>query len=204
MMTSEEIRNLYAQMASNYDKRVFQEKDYIAFEKIPGWICKYIGSENTSVKVLDLGCGTGLSSAVFFKHGYHVTGIDITPEMIEEARKLPYERLLCKSLEGLLPFENNGFDVAVLLGVMEFIVHPKVLFQEVRRVLKDKGLFGLTVPMKLSQEKEKKLNIFSYTKNYIETLFQVCGFSVVLEEEIPGFISEGEMVSYYAYILKPF
>ncbi|MEI6242098.1 MAG: class I SAM-dependent methyltransferase [Chlamydiota bacterium] len=203
-MSPEEIQKLYAQMASNYEKRVSQEKDYVAFERVPKWIVKTLHSMEKPIKVLDLGCGTGLSSVEFFKSGYHVTGIDITQEMINEAKKLPFERLLCHSIEGLLPFDDKEFDVTVLLGVMEFVMHPKVLFREVKRILKSKGLFGLTVPVKLPQDVEKKLHIFSYAKRDIETIFNICGFSIIFEEEIPGFISEGETVKYYAYILQPF
>lgn len=38
-------------------------------------------------RVLDLGCGTGEPMAAFFiEHGFHVTGIDIAPAMVEMAK----------------------------------------------------------------------------------------------------------------------
>lgn len=39
-------------------------------------------------RLLDLGCGTGWTSALFARRGYSVTGIDISPDMIASARRL--------------------------------------------------------------------------------------------------------------------
>src|SRR3989344_4193757 len=38
-------------------------------------------------KILDLGCGTGLHEKEFSKRGYDVTGLDLSEEMIEIAKK---------------------------------------------------------------------------------------------------------------------
>ncbi|MCF8078162.1 MAG: methyltransferase domain-containing protein [Desulfobacterales bacterium] len=38
--------------------------------------------------VLDVACGPGVLSCAFAKHARHVTGIDITPSMLEQAKKL--------------------------------------------------------------------------------------------------------------------
>ena len=46
-------------------------------------------------KVLDLGCGTGNSTFPFFARGFHVTGLDASPDMLAVAReKLPPVRFV--------------------------------------------------------------------------------------------------------------
>jgi ubiquinone/menaquinone biosynthesis C-methylase UbiE len=37
--------------------------------------------------VLDVACGTGIVSCTFAKVVFHVTGIDITPAMVEQAKR---------------------------------------------------------------------------------------------------------------------
>ncbi|BCI52161.1 methyltransferase [Mycolicibacterium litorale] len=37
--------------------------------------------------ILDVGCGTGATTALFARHGARVTGIDLSPNMIGEARR---------------------------------------------------------------------------------------------------------------------
>jgi SAM-dependent methyltransferase len=199
-MKPEEIVPFFEARAKDYDHAVFQDRDYIAFSKIPLWM---IPALKTGKKILDLGCGTGLSSAEFFKCGCAVTGIDITPGMIFEAQKHPFERLICQSLEEELPVETQEFDAAILLGVMEFIHRPLALFAEVRRALKKEGLFGLTIPQKLSPSQEKQLDIFTYEEKASQQLFAEAGFRVVYREEFPGFTSAGIEVRYDGYLLEP-
>ncbi|MFA6119053.1 MAG: methyltransferase domain-containing protein [Parachlamydiales bacterium] len=201
-MSSKKIIDLYNQLAPEYDDLVLKGKDYVAYEKIPKWVVKDLDCKISEANILDLGCGTGLSSIEFFKAGFQVTGIDITPEMIQRAQKLPFQRLFCMSLETDLPFNDKEFDAAVLLGVMEFINDPKALFKEIFRVLKNHGIFGLSIPAKLPRDKEEKLEIFTYDKESIEKVFQSAGFSIKHCEKILGFTSSGEVVEYYGYLLK--
>ena len=44
--------------------------------------------------VLDIACGTGIVSGEFAKMAAHVTGIDLTPAMIEQAKLLQQEKQL--------------------------------------------------------------------------------------------------------------
>jgi len=136
-MTPEEIIKKYSDAAKVYDKKGL-DSGYIAYKNIALAVIDELKLKK--VKILDLGCGTGLSSVEFFKKGYEVTGIDITPEMIEEAKKHPFEKLICQNLETPLKVEDNMFDAAVLTGVMEFVQDPLMLFKEVNRVLKDDGV----------------------------------------------------------------
>lgn len=200
-MKQNEIIDLYDKLASRYDKLVFTDKDYIAYKKIPKWIIHAL-KQKTRTEILDLGCGTGLSSLELFKKGYFVTGIDISSKMVEEAKKLPFNKLYCQSLEEPLIFPSETFDAAQMLGVMEFIQDPAKLFSEVYKVLKNGGLFGITIPKKLSKNLEETLQIFTYTQDEIEQVFKKSNFSIKISESFQGFISDGITIEYMGYLLK--
>ena len=200
-MTPDEIIDLYNNLASNYDNLVFTDKDYIAYKKIPKWMIKSFKLRK-KIEILDLGCGTGLSSLEYFKKGYLITGIDISPKMIELAKKLPFEKLYCQSLEETLPIADEKFDAVQLLGVMEFIQKPNRLLSEVFRILKKRGLFGITIPKKLPKILEDKVQIFTYEKDEIEQIFKSSYFSIKNMEKFQGFISDGILVEYLAYLLE--
>ena len=57
---------------------------------------RLVASNNVSKKdtVLDVACGSGLVSCELAKVAYHITGIDITPAMIEQANLLKQEKKL--------------------------------------------------------------------------------------------------------------
>lgn len=76
----------------------------------------------TPGRAVDLGCGTGTKSLYMARHGWSVTGVDITPEAVKKARKkaaelgLDVEFVQCDLLdvpEGALP---GGYDFLLDFG----------------------------------------------------------------------------------------
>lgn len=65
--------------------------------------------------LLDLGTGTGFLGRKFAEKGLEVTGIDISEELLNEAKRLDREIGLniryVKSRAESLPFSENSFDV---------------------------------------------------------------------------------------------
>lgn len=88
--------------------------------------------------LIDLGTGDGSSFSAFGKHT--VTGVDISPKMLQRARKKapPGTTLLRADLHGL-PFGENTFDYVVLSHVISTVAQPEKVFSEAARVLKPGG-----------------------------------------------------------------
>lgn len=76
--------NLFKDYASYYDL-LYKDKDY---QKEANYVISLIGSSlPTAESILNLGCGTGKHDYIFAEKGYNVTGIDLSKEMVEMARK---------------------------------------------------------------------------------------------------------------------
>ena len=107
----------------------------------------YWGVPQPGERVVDLGSGAGMDSfiaaiAVGPKGG--VIGVDMTPEMIEWARRLANELDLenVEFREGLiedLPLESNWADVVISNGVINLCPDKLRVYKEIRRVLKPSG-----------------------------------------------------------------
>lgn len=105
------------------------------------------GLELESRRVLDIGCGIGGPAFVLAsKYGAHVTGIDIEPQLIEQA-KIRAERLglnsscdFVKVEPGPLSFPDNSFDVVFSSGVIMTIDDKEEVLAEAMRVLKPGGI----------------------------------------------------------------
>jgi SAM-dependent methyltransferase len=90
-------------------------------------------------QVLDVACGPGLVACAFAPHARQVTGIDITPAMIKQARALQGE----KQLENLtwqvgdvmpLPFPEASFSVVLTRYSFHHFLHPAAVLAEMVRV----------------------------------------------------------------------
>ncbi len=94
--------------AENFTKGTIGECDFI--EKELGF--------NKSLKILDVGCGTGRHTIELTKRGYSVTGIDLSPSQLKRARdKAKSENLMIDFQQQdarNLTF-NSEFDVAIML-----------------------------------------------------------------------------------------
>lgn len=94
-------------------------------------------------RILDVGVGTGFLSIMLAEIGYSVVGVDLSEEMIKNARKKMDARGLKVRLEvgdaEALPFEDASFDGVVNRAVLWTLPNPKKALAEWKRVLKPGG-----------------------------------------------------------------
>ena len=106
-----------------------------------------LGPIHEGETVLDIGCGGGFDlifAAIMVGSKGNVTGIDVTPEMLELSKKNLQEA----SIENVtlrqtnaeeLHFPDNNFDVIISNGVLNLIPEKAKAFSELFRVLKLDG-----------------------------------------------------------------
>jgi ubiquinone/menaquinone biosynthesis C-methylase UbiE len=94
-------------------------------------------------KVLEIGCGGGIDSAEFARHGALVTstdfteiGVKTTGDLLREAN-LPVN--VMQSDATALQFEDNTFDCVYSFGVLHHIPEIRKALSEIQRVLKPGG-----------------------------------------------------------------
>jgi SAM-dependent methyltransferase len=99
-------------------------------------------------RVLDVGSGIGgPARTIAARHGALVTGVDLTPDFVEAARRLTEtvglraDFVVGSALD--LPFPDGAFDLATLLHVGMNIPDKPRLFAEVARVLVPGGSFAV-------------------------------------------------------------
>lgn len=153
-----EISEVSVQPQEN-DKEIIQSywrsraKDFAALrsqelhcEKYDQWKKEVLAQlpPQKGLKILDVGCGAGFFSIILSQCGMEMTGIDITPEMIAEAKALAQtERAaaeFCVMDAEQLNFADNSFDAVVARNVTWNLPHPQKAYEEWMRVLKPGGV----------------------------------------------------------------
>lgn len=98
-------------------------------------------------KVLDIACGTGNLAIPAARLGAIVTGIDIAPNLIEQAReRAAAEGLECRFEEGdaeALAFEDESFDTVVTMFGAMFAPRPDLTAAEMIRVCRKGGRIAM-------------------------------------------------------------
>ncbi len=96
------------------------------------------------MKVLDVACGPGIVACAVAAQAAHVTGIDLTPAMIAQAR----ERQQSLKLDNIdwhvgdatrLPFAAGAFDVVLTRYSFHHMLDPAVALREMKRVCRKDG-----------------------------------------------------------------
>lgn len=94
--------------------------------------------------VLEVGVGTGLSLPLY-PRDVRITGIDVSREMLEKARRRVAQRRLA-NVEGLLEmdaermsFADASFDKVVAMYVVPVVANPARLLEELHRVCRPDG-----------------------------------------------------------------
>ena len=168
---------LFENFAQNYDAEEFTK----------GTIgeCDFIENEincNKTLKILDVGCGTGRHSIELSKRGYSVTGIDLSESQLQLAKQKASAQSLkidFQKHDARIPHFSNAFDLAIMLceggfSLMETDEMNFQILQNAADALKPNGklifttlngLFPLFHSVKDFLAAEKKDGVAAYKDN---------------------------------------
>lgn len=99
---------------------------------------------NSDDNVLDVACGPGIVACAFATRAKHVTGIDLTPAMLEQAKKrqqkFQFENVTWQLGDVLsLPFADDSFSMVITRYSFHHFLDPLAVCKEILRVCKPGG-----------------------------------------------------------------
>jgi len=195
MFNEKDIKERYQEVSKTYDEA--SKKDEY---KAPSIIQEWIDNPNKK-RILDLGCGTGLSSKKLIEKGACVTGIDLSEEMLKIAQKYGFEKLICQNLEEPLNVKEDYYDIALMVGLWNSSMIPKkYLLKSIKNSLKG-GLLYFTIPVT-----GVELDYNTYTLEEIEKILKKTGFEIIEKKKFIAYKhkmgKEKKNVYYTVYKIK--
>ncbi|MDP6850976.1 MAG: class I SAM-dependent methyltransferase [Planctomycetota bacterium] len=140
--------------------------------------------------MLDIPCGPGRAFPYYHERGFHVVGIDFSPQMSGAATafrgKLGIPGIVCRGDAFRLPFEDNAMDTVVSVRFSYYFDRQKriELYKELSRVSKQ----GFVVQVKIDYSlhsisrklrgKNKNKDKFMQSKREIHEEFAAAGLKV--------------------------
>ena len=166
--------------------------------------CQIIARLNLDrVNILDIGTGLGSLACEFASRlpEAEVFGIDISQEMLDKAKQAALEKKLKNLIFSIsdackLEFKDNFFDVVTSFGVLHHIRDLPLVFTEVKRVLKDKGVAFIydlrrDSPEHLLQEISLSMSVL-HKKAFLESVREAYDYSY-----IENLLSNLDLSEYY-------
>lgn len=109
----------------------------------------FAGPLRPGMRILDVGCGNGVTCAEFLKHGCKVVGVDLSEQGIEWARKtMPEGRfeVMVAGKDVLNRLGEAPFDIVISTEVVEHLYAPRDWAAGCYAALKPGGRFICTTP----------------------------------------------------------
>ncbi|MFK8183351.1 MAG: class I SAM-dependent methyltransferase [Phormidesmis sp.] len=129
----------YSQFSSQYSQLKIEKSYFLAFRAAAELLEKHC---RIGTKLLDFGCGTGRSTRFMKTLGFESTGVDISQDMLEQARQADQGEY-CWLESTKIPFPERSFDVIFQSFVLlEYSSLSQMVdtFEEFNRVLQDDGI----------------------------------------------------------------
>lgn len=177
------VKSLFDKYAKRFDSHLLDVLEY----RVPEMIGNRLASQDrTWARVVDIGCGTGLCGARIRPHAQFLAGIDLSTNMINQARaRNVYDELHEGDAVQFLQDNMPPFDLAVAADVLIYIGEVRPLLKALKARLQPSGQFWFSV----EDTNGDKLRInqrsrYQHSRRYIDKAALECGFRVRSVEPI--------------------
>lgn len=171
------VAALFDQYADGFDQHLQQVLHY----RVPGLLMDALAGRlgPAALDVIDLGCGTGLCGALLRPYARTLAGVDLSPQMLEQAlRRGVYDELVCADIAAAL--QGRSSDLLVAADVLVYLGDLQPLLRAARKALRAGGVFAFSVEA-LDGNGDYVLRSsgrYAHSENYLRALAQAHGFTV--------------------------
>jgi ubiquinone/menaquinone biosynthesis C-methylase UbiE len=120
------------------------EDSFFADARLAGWVTRHLEPLEPSMLVLEVACGAAHQGEAIAARAGRVVGADLTPEMLDVARRRLGERsidrvALTRADAARLPFPDGSFDLACCRFAVHHFAEPSAQLDEMVRVSRPGG-----------------------------------------------------------------
>jgi len=165
----EYVKNLFDDYAERFDDSLIKQLEYKLPFLMKGLILKLDPTRKTFKKVIDLGCGTGLTGKELRDISDNLTGIDISSNMVAKTRELNlYDRLIVGDIVDILDTSKEKYDLFIALDVFIYIGELTKIFKTVRQCSNENALFIFSIESQVDDGYSLlKTGRYSHSESYV-------------------------------------
>lgn len=201
------LQDGYDQVAEEYATHIFHELEHKPFDRT--LLDRFATAVRDTGRVCDIGCGPGHVARYLHERGVNVLGIDLSPRMVEVARRLsPGIEFQQGNMAALHVGDRAWAGIAAFYSIIHIPREEVVdVLREFRRVLRPDGL--LLLAFHIGQEvihadewwgKPVSIDFIFFERPEMESHLRAAGFIIEESIERPPY-EDVEYQSRRAYIL---
>ena len=178
----EYVKQLFDRFSTFFDS-VLEGLEYKAPELISSQVKDRYSDNKRDLQVLDAGCGTGLCGEFLRPIAAHLTGVDLSPGMLHQAKVLShYDDLVQAELVSFLSDKSNDYDLIVSADTLCYLGNLDDFFKVAAQSMKPGARLIFTVESEESDCDRGYIlqphGRYSHTKPYITKSLNNSGLSV--------------------------
>jgi SAM-dependent methyltransferase len=143
-------------------------------------------------RLLDIGCASGTLLWLAREQGFSVQGVEVGRRSADFVRNVLGIEVFCGQVEAA-HFPDRSFDVVTMIHALEHVPDPRPVVREIRRILREDGVFAGVVPNFSGWSSQKfgsswiwlqPLNHYShFTPDSLKSLMKLEGFDVDIRSQ---------------------
>jgi predicted TPR repeat methyltransferase len=198
------VQGLFDSYAQRYDKHMVVELQYRVPTFVRGLVGRLMEPGRCFDKVIDLGCGTGLSGVQFRDAAKCLHGVDLSPRMIEESKKKNvYDRLEAANIKDFLSAPGTRYDLFIATDVFIYVGALEGIFAAISQRAERNAFFAFsTETCEGDYYALATTGRYTHSRPYVEGLARENGFRVGAREQVPLRLESGQPVMGDIYVLQ--
>lgn len=185
----EYTRALFDQYAYNYNQHMKEQLKYKVPELLRSLINPYSQKKSAAWKVLDLGCGTGLCAPYFMDISDKLYGVDLSPNMVDQAAKLDaYYKLAVSDISDYLLKTKENFELIIAADVFVYFGDLESILNQCYKVMTANAYFLFSIEsLENGRHPTQDYQLsatgrYQHNPDYIKSLAEQLGFKKIAQQ----------------------
>ncbi len=139
------IQHIYKTFAASYDTRMRDDLKYVGPEKLMELTRPFLGGRD-KLRIMDMGCGSGFAGLVLRPLAAELTGVDLSPEMVELAMgRNVYDKLEVAEITEWLGKGGENYDLIFSSDCLIYFGDLRVILAACAKRLKPNGVLSFSL-----------------------------------------------------------
>lgn len=174
------VKGLFDHYASTFDEHLVKHLKYNVPSTMLSIFNKFSQPKQT-VNLLDLGCGTGICGEKFAHMYTHMTGVDLSENMIKKTQeKNIYSSLHASDIDHFINNTTSKYDLVIAADVFIYVGNIRLLVKDIYDTMNFDGYFIFSIELSDSDDYFlQNTGRYAHSESHIHEILENASFNII-------------------------